>query len=123
VTSLIMVVEDDEIVRQVARSGLAEQGYSVIDAPEADTALDLLEQHPEIDTLITDLMMPGKSGVELAQLAMQRRPGLKVMFVTAYANSTMLAAAEILGGILLKPYRMTALLDMVRRTRSSLEDQ
>jgi signal transduction histidine kinase len=84
---LILVVEDDESVRQVTVQLLHELNYTTIDADCALTALDLLDSHPEVKVLLTDVVMPDMNGRKLAEEALQRRPDLKVLYTTGYTRS------------------------------------
>ena len=78
---------------------LEECGYIVLTALNGATALVTLRNHPQIDLLFTDIVMPGLDGVEMARRACQENPGLKVLFTSGYA-------ADSPGGRLLKkPYR------------------
>jgi len=83
----ILVVEDDEDVRANTTGIVRELGYTVLEAPLAATALHLLERHPEIKLLFTDIGLPGgpMNGRQLADAARKVRPDLKVLFTTGYA--------------------------------------
>jgi CheY-like chemotaxis protein len=80
----VLVVEDDPVVRLLISNVLKDMGYSAVDAPEALSALPILESDHGIDLLITDLGLPGVDGRKLAQRAQARRPGLKVLFMSGY---------------------------------------
>jgi CheY-like chemotaxis protein len=77
---VVLVVEDEPIVRFDAIQSLEDAGFDVIDAYDADHALVVLEQRPEISAVFTDVHMPGSlNGVELARLVHQRRPDVQVL--------------------------------------------
>ncbi len=84
---IVLAVEDDDAVRQIAADALAELGYKVIEASNGPAALELLAGAARIDLLFTDLAMPGgMNGHELAAKALMRRPGLKVLLTSAYTD-------------------------------------
>ena len=102
----ILLVEDDSRVRRVAVARLLEAGYQVLEAANGAEALAALESNPEVALLFTDIVMPGgMTGDELAREARQRRPALKVLFTSGYAEPS-LAGREFsdTGSWLKKPY-------------------
>jgi signal transduction histidine kinase len=84
---LILVVDDEDAVRSIAADGLRELGYRVLEAPDARTALVLLEEYPAINLLFTDIVMPEVNGRKLAEQALRKRPGLKVLFTSGYTRN------------------------------------
>jgi CheY-like chemotaxis protein len=102
----ILVVEDDEAVRMYSAESLRELGYSVIEAPDAVTALRMLEQHPEIKLLFTDVGLPGINGRELVDKARIKTPGLRVLFTTGYARNAIVHQGRLDPGVelLTKPF-------------------
>jgi CheY-like chemotaxis protein len=80
----VLVVDDDPDVRETIVSMLEPAGYTVIDASSGRQALDILERDSTIDVLFTDVMMPGISGITLAQRALAMRPELRVVLTSAY---------------------------------------
>jgi signal transduction histidine kinase/sensor domain CHASE-containing protein/ActR/RegA family two-component response regulator len=88
VSGTIMLVEDDPAVRQLAREVLQDRGYSVITAANGIEALQLVANHPRIDLLVTDVIMPGMAGDELLEHLRLRLPGLKAIFVSGYASDS-----------------------------------
>ena len=83
----ILVVEDDPRVRRVAVRRLKELGYAVIEADSGPAALRILDREEPLDLLFTDIVMAGGiTGVDLAQEARRRRPGLKILFTSGYAE-------------------------------------
>ena len=83
----ILVVEDDEGVRQYAAEILRDLNYQVIEAKDSAAALRLLEADKTFDLLLTDVMLPGKNGRELADEVLRRQPGVKVIFMTGYSRN------------------------------------
>jgi two-component system cell cycle sensor histidine kinase/response regulator CckA len=84
----ILVVEDEEEVRALARDVLEMNGYRVLEALDVADAIHLGETHPgTIDLLITDVVMPGASGPELARRLRAHRPGLRVLCMSGYPES------------------------------------
>ena len=81
----VLVVDDETSVRELLARVLGTAGYVVIQAAGGQQALDLLERDPELDLLITDLLMRPMNGVELAQRLTADRPGLPVLFTSGYA--------------------------------------
>jgi DNA-binding response OmpR family regulator len=111
----ILTVDDDPDVRQFANTVLAEAGFRVLEAVSGEAALLLLDEEPGIDLLLTDIVMPGLSGLDLARQARHRWPDMKVLFASAYwahiAND--LQRHEVVT----KPYRAA---ELVRRVRTAL---
>jgi two-component system, cell cycle sensor histidine kinase and response regulator CckA len=88
-THTVLVVEDEAALRTLAKRLLERQGYVVLVAASADEALRLVDQHASIDVLLTDVVMPGASGPELTRALVDRRPGLKVIFMSGYTEDAM----------------------------------
>ena len=86
---LVLVVEDEPGVRQFSIEALTELGYPVLAAEGAATALTLLDRHPDIALLFTDVVMPEVNGRQLADEALRRRPTLKVLFTTGYSRNAL----------------------------------
>jgi PAS domain S-box-containing protein len=114
----ILVVEDKRIVRKMAKAVLTSLGYAVLEAKNASKALALLQQGPQVHLLFTDILLTGNlNGFDLAREARRRRPELKVLFMTGYAESA-LPFHEELGVDLLvidKPFTKEALACKVRQ--------
>jgi CheY-like chemotaxis protein len=83
----ILIVEDEASVRRLGVEALKELGYRVLEADGAAMALRLLDKHPEIALLFTDIAMPEMDGRQLAVEAARRRPGLKILFTTGYTGA------------------------------------
>ena len=110
----ILVVEDNEDVRELAETMLESAGYAVVSAPSGELALDVLDAGAEIDMVFTDVMMPGgMNGLQLADQVRTRRPGTPILVTTGYMDELPAARGERLD-ILSKPYRQEDLLARVR---------
>ena len=113
----ILLVDDNEAIREVATLQLCALGYNVIVADSSNDALEVLRSPRNVDLLLTDIVMPGQlDGRELATRARELRPQLKVMFTSGFTESTLAASlsADFAGRILSKPYRQ---IDLARRLR------
>jgi CheY-like chemotaxis protein len=104
-----MIVDDDPAVRIVVAEFLEDFGYDVVQAGGGAEALDLLARTPDLRMLITDIRMPDMSGLELADLATQRRRDLKVILISGY-----FVAQQVERRFLRKPFRMSDLEAAVR---------
>lgn len=80
----ILVVEDETVIQLLVVDILSELGFATLEARDADSAVPLLRGAQRIDLLITDIGLPGMNGWELARLAREARPALKVLFLTGY---------------------------------------
>jgi CheY-like chemotaxis protein len=111
----ILLVEDDEAVRELMKDLLEAQGHTVFCAAAPDQALELHASAGPFDLAVTDVIMPGIGGRELARRLAERQPGLRVLYVSGYAGE----ALALAGGIdrheafLQKPFSERALLDAV----------
>ena len=104
----ILVVDDNADVREVAVSGLESLGYRMLTAENGPAALEMLGRAEPVDLLLVDMAMPGMNGVELIRKARERRPSLRAMLVTGYADTTAFSPAQ--GDLVLqKPYRLDRL--------------
>ncbi len=115
----ILVVEDEAPVRTVTRQLLERNGYTVLEAPDGPTALALVDGkagNRHIDLLLTDVIMPGMSGRELAAQLNARRPNVRVLFMSGYTDDAVVRHGMLEPGLayLEKPFRPTALLREVR---------
>jgi signal transduction histidine kinase/GAF domain-containing protein len=106
-TEVVLLVEDNAPVRDYAQVQLALLGYTVLDAENGQQALQVIRDHPEIDLLFTDLVMPGGlNGHQLALQAAELRPNLKVLYTSGYAEQAVLHQGLLTRGVHLlnKPY-------------------
>jgi two-component system, cell cycle sensor histidine kinase and response regulator CckA len=116
-TETILLVEDEESVRQLVRETLVSRGYHVLEAENGNAALNLAASHPEtIHLVVTDVVMPGLNGHELAQKILASRPGIKVLYLSGYAEDAInaSAAARQQKAFLQKPFTLQALTRKVR---------
>ncbi len=114
---LVLVVEDDEAVRQYSCDILRELGYRVIEAGDGPAAMRLLDEHPEVSLLFTDVGLPGgMNGRQVADAARQKRPKLKVLFTTGYARNAIVHHGRLDAGLelIVKPYTYPALAAKIR---------
>ena len=118
-TETILVVEDNPDVRRLVRRQLTELGYTVHESGNGPEALKLLHSAFPIDLMFTDVIMPeGMTGYELASMARECRPGMKILFTSGYtAIAGGLENDSRAGGTLLsKPYRKRDLAHLLRAT-------
>ncbi|MGV3720515.1 MAG: PAS domain S-box protein, partial [Actinomycetota bacterium] len=113
----ILVVEDEEMLRRMVANLLQSSGYQVLTAMNTDDALLRCDEHPgRIDLLLTDIVMPGRSGRELAVLAAQRYPDLKVIYMSGYMDDDIIrhgvSSAEV--HFIQKPFSLVALAQKVQ---------
>lgn len=113
---VILLVEDNHEVRAYSSMVLRELGYRVIEAPEADSALDILKTDEKIDLLFTDVVLPGKSGRVLVDKAQELRPDLKVLFTTGYSRNAIVHHGRLDPGVRLitKPFTFEQLGGRIR---------
>lgn len=81
---MILLVDDDDSVRETSADMLQELGYTVMQAASGPQALDMLNEHPGFDVMVTDIRMPGMSGIELSQVAADRHAALKIILISGY---------------------------------------
>ena len=113
---VVLVVEDEVAVRQFSVEALTELGYRVLEADGAAAALRLIETHPEIALMFTDIVMPEVNGAKLAEEARRRRPGLPVLFTTGYTRNAIVHNGVLDQGVELigKPFTIAELAAKVR---------
>jgi CheY-like chemotaxis protein len=113
----VLVVEDDADVRNYSCETVRELGYDVLEAENGRAGLQLLDSHPEICVLFTDVGLPGgMNGRQLAEEARKRRPDLKVLFTTGYARNAIVHDGRLDPGVELitKPFTQAALAGKLR---------
>jgi len=109
---LILLVEDEALVRIATKASLQALGYQVITAGHGYEALDHLEANPDIALIITDIAMPGMDGQDLADAARLLRPDIAVLLTTGYERAKHGAEAY---PVLTKPYLLDQLAAMIAR--------
>ena len=100
----ILVVDDEPRLRRVLSRRLTGLGYRVFEAENGTAAMAHIAGSPEIALLFTDVVMPGMTGIELAEAALKARPDLKVLFTSGYAEPAAASRGFMMGGWLKKPY-------------------
>jgi CheY-like chemotaxis protein len=115
-TQTVLVVEDEDGLRRLAKRLLQRQGYNVLIAADADEALRLFEENPSIDVLLTDVVMPGTSGPELTRALAERRPGLKVVYMSGYTENAIVHHGVLKPGVAFihKPFTSDTLSRKIR---------
>ena len=114
---IILIVDDDDQVLDVAAIVLASLGHQVIPATNGEAALEIIKYYRDIDLLMTDIVMPGAiDGWELARRAKQLQPDLSILYTTGFADRMMPEASKPgLGPLLPKPWRADQLASLVTR--------
>ena len=118
----ILVVEDDSEVRETAVAVLEELGYRVVEAEDGPSALRVLDAHPDVGLLFTDVIMPGgMNGPELADEVRRRRPGMKVLYTSGYTEDGIVRNGMLEAGVTLlgKPFQKNEMAAKVRRVLDS----
>jgi CheY-like chemotaxis protein len=119
---VVLVVEDDSLVRRYVMTQIASLGYTTLEASNASEALQIVDAVGTIDLLFTDVIMPGAlNGKQLVDEALKRRPTLKVLFTSGYTENAIVHHGRLDSGVLLlaKPYRKSELARMLRLALTS----
>jgi len=116
----ILLVEDAVLVRAGIRNMLEGLGYRVLTAATPARALELLSEEPKIDAVLTDMVMPGMNGTELARRVRAERPGLPVLYMSAYSDEALIEQGRVDAGmpVLEKPFEQH---ELARRLRAVLD--
>ena len=118
----VLVIEDEPVVRGLIVEVLADLGFAALEATDGPAGLEVLQSRQRIDLLISDVGLPGLNGRQLADAARKLRPGLKVIFMTGYAE----VAASALGflepgmALITKPFAMA---DLAAKIRCAVEER
>ena len=121
----ILLVEDNEHLREIPVKFLSKQGYEVVEARSGKQAIEHLKDGQSFDLLFTDIVMPGgMNGVEVADEAKRIQPGIKVLYTSGYAEYAIVHNGILDSGVILlnKPYSREELLDKVRAILDSGDD-
>src|ERR1700676_45315 len=112
----VLVVEDEPVVRGVILEMLAEQGYRTLEAIDGPSGLRILRTKARVDLLVTDVGLPGMNGRQLADQARETRPGLKILFITGYAESVAISDGFLESGMemITKPFDLDNLSRRIR---------
>ena len=114
---IILVVEDDTLVRNYVLTQLHSLGYVTLDAANATEAIAIAHTGHPFDLLFTDVIMPGMNGRQLADEILKVRPGLRVLFTSGYTENAIIHHGRLDEGVLLlaKPYRKSDMAIMIRK--------
>jgi CheY-like chemotaxis protein len=113
----VLVVDDEPIVRMLVTEVLEELGYTAVEAADGAAGLHILRSNGRIDLLVTDVGLPGGiNGWQMAEAGRVLRPGLKVLFITGYADNAVLSHGHLTEGmqVMVKPFSMEELATRVR---------
>jgi CheY-like chemotaxis protein len=121
-SELVLVVEDDPDVRDYTVEMVGDLGYSVLSAQDGASALRLLDSHPDVSLLFTDVGLPGgMNGRQLAEQALRRQPRLRVLYTTGYARNAIVHRGRLDPGVevMFKPFTYS---DLATKIRQVLEN-
>ena len=126
-TETILLVDDEEYLRDALTRFLSEQlGYNLLSAGSAEEALDLVESYSgNIDLLLTDILLPGMSGSELAEKMLSSYPGVRIMYISGYADQNLesygISTSKIM--LLQKPFSIKSLAAKLREVLDKDEEE
>jgi CheY-like chemotaxis protein len=118
----VLVVEDEEMVRDLVATALADAGYDVVIASDGPEALEAAQRRPEgFDLLVTDVIMPGMNGRELSDRLLEDMPDLKVLYMSGYTQNAIGEQGVLDSNVrfLQKPFTLASL---TQKVRSALTD-
>ena len=115
----ILVVDDDQNILKVLKNLLEKEGFEILTASDVDTALPIIDKR-DLDLIVTDLKMPGKSGMDLLTYSQGRRPNVPIIMITAYGNIEAAVAAIKKGAydFITKPFDENELLNVIEKAIS-----
>jgi signal transduction histidine kinase/ActR/RegA family two-component response regulator len=116
----VLLVDDDNAVREVARAMLVQLGYRVLEAGSGGAALELLNREQHVDLVVVDFAMPGMNGAEVAREMKKTKPSLPVLFVTGFAELKQAASIDE-RDIIAKPFSSKRLAQKVQRALQSAD--
>jgi two-component system cell cycle response regulator CpdR len=114
-TTRILLAEDDDSLRGFLSRALERAGYEVLACPDGEAAVEALDR--PFDLLLTDIVMPGIDGIEVARIAAARQPQLRIMFITGFAAVALSAGDRTPAGskVLAKPIHLREIVAEVER--------
>lgn len=116
----ILVVEDDAPVRDLLVRVLTDAGHLVVGAGDAQEAIQLAAQHGDLDLLITDLVMRGVNGIELARTLREQRPDLRILLTSSYRPAQLSGDSAALEAVFIeKPWAPAEMVECVAKILSS----
>ena len=120
--SSILIVDDDQNILKILRDLLEKEGFNVLTASDVDKALPFIDQK-DLDLIVTDLKMPGKSGMDLLRICHEKRPSVPVIMITAFGNVEAAVTAMKKGAydFITKPFDENELLNVVEKAISESE--
>ena len=112
----ILLVDDEETVRRFSSRVLEKHGFTVLSAGTGPEAIDAVREGHPIDLLLTDVMMPGMNGCQLAEQLLSQHPALRILFMSGYAEDVLATNVGLVPGaaFLGKPFKPKALVTKVR---------
>jgi CheY-like chemotaxis protein len=112
----VLVIEDETAVRELVVDVLNDLGYRALEAADGPSGLNILQSPERVDLLVTDVGLPGMNGRQVAEAAREYRPGLKILFITGYAESAAMANGFLAPGMemVTKPFAIDALASRIR---------
>ena len=120
----VLLVEDDERVRAFAEEALRDLGYVVVAADCAAEALAKIGQDPDVDLLLTDVVMPDLNGRELAEQVLKLKPGLPVLYMTGFTRNAVVHNGMLDAGVnfMAKPFTVDQLAAKVREALDAVSN-
>ena len=121
----VLVVDDESVVRMLVTEVLEDLGYRALEAADGKGGVEVLQSDARIDLLVTDVGLPGgMNGRQVADAARAVRPGLNVLFITGFAENTLLSDGHLAPGmhVLTKPFAMETLASRVRELVTSQQE-
>lgn len=110
----VLVVDDEVDVADLAEMLLAAHGLDAVPVYSGAAALDMLAAHPDIDAVVSDVMMPGMNGLELAERIASSYPAVKIILASGYMAPSMFKGQALQQLFIAKPYRIEQLLKLLR---------
>jgi len=120
VMSKLLLAEDDDSMRSFLAAALRRAGHDVHDFADGESALEALEREV-FDLLLTDIVMPGLDGIELARRGAELDPAMKIVFITGFAAVALSSGAQTPAGakVLSKPFHLREIVDEVDRVMAA----